>query len=96
MKLLAAQNKIHLDQAEKIAFKRDEVEAKKRRPVVDDGVKSIQQRIGPALAGLRKKLNEMFSQQIVTMTGEFDTEEDMEEWISKLQGVWRGIWDITS
>lgn len=85
LKLLAAQNKIHLDQAEKIAFKRDEVEAKKRRPVVDDNVKSIQQRIGPILAGLKKKLDEVFSQQVVTMTGEFDTEEDMEEWISKLQ-----------
>ena len=85
LRLLAAQNKIHLDQAENIAFKRDEVEAKKRRPVVDDDVKSIQQRIGPILAGLKKKLDEMFSQQTVTMTGEFDTEEDMEEWISKLQ-----------
>ncbi|HPZ17703.1 MAG TPA: hypothetical protein PLL03_04745, partial [Fervidobacterium sp.] len=78
LRLLAGQKKINISQAEKIAAKRIEAELKKPVQEATSKINEIVSRVG-------KVLGNIFSEQIVTMTGEFDTEEDMEEWISKLQ-----------
>ncbi len=78
LRLLAGQKKINIGQAEKIAAKRIEAELKKPVQEATSKINEIVSRVG-------KVLGNIFSEQIVTMTGEFDTEEDMEEWISKLQ-----------
>jgi len=78
LRLLAGQKKINISQAEKIAAKRIEATLKKPVQEATSKINEIVSRVG-------KVLGNIFSEQIVTMTGEFDTEEDMEEWISKLQ-----------
>lgn len=93
LQFMAAQKKVNISQAEDIASNRMVMHSEKfnaeLRQKQGGGEPTefkdvMKQKVQDIFGSVRSSLMGALSEQKVTMTGEFDTEDDMEAWINKL------------